>query len=111
LRVDLEVPLGDANDGLEKLLRHFEPFGIGNPAPLLATKGIRLGSAPRMIGQNGLKFALRDETTELEGVWWGVSHRMSEWSATQVVDVAYRLERDLWRDTSRLVARLADIRG
>src|SRR5688572_841130 len=110
LRVDLEVPLGDANDSLEKLLRHFEPFGIGNPAPLLATRGIRLGSAPRVIGQNGLKFALRDETTELEGVWWGVSHRAAEWSATQVVDVAYRLERDLWRDTSRLVARLADIR-
>ena len=34
-----------------------------------------------------------------------------EWKATQVVDVAYRLERDLWRDTSRLVARLCDIRG
>ncbi len=111
LRVDLEVPLGEANDALERLLRHFEPFGIGNPAPLLVTRGIRLASPPRVIGQNGLKFALRDATTELEGVWWGVSHRAAEWSATQVVDVAYRLERDLWRDTSRLVARLADIRG
>lgn len=110
LRVDLEVPLGEANDTLERLLRHFEPFGIGNPAPLLATRGIRLASPPRVIGQNGLKFALRDATTELEGVWWGVSHRATEWTATQVVDVAYRLERDLWRDTSRLVARLADIR-
>ena len=110
LRVDLEVPLGEANDALERLLRHFEPFGIGNPAPLLATRGIRLASAPRTIGQNGLKFALRDATTELEGVWWGVSHRAAEWTATQVVDVAYKLERDLWRDTSRLVARLADIR-
>lgn len=110
LRVDLELPLAEANDTLERMLRHFEPFGIGNPAPLLATRAIRLASAPRVIGQNGLKFALRDETTELEGVWWGVSHRAAEWSATQVVDVAYRLERDLWRDTSRLVARLADIR-
>jgi single-stranded-DNA-specific exonuclease len=110
LRVDLEVPLADANDSLERLLRHFEPFGIGNPAPLLATRGVRLASAPRVIGQNGLKFALRDATTELEGVWWGVAHRAAEWSATQEVDVAYRLERDLWRDTSRLVARLADIR-
>jgi single-stranded-DNA-specific exonuclease len=111
LRVDLEIPLAEANDSLERLLRHFEPFGIGNPAPLLVTRGIRLASAPRMIGQNGLKFALRDSTTELEGVWWGVSHRAAEWSATQVVDVAYRLERDLWKDTSRLVARTADIRG
>jgi len=111
LRVDLEVPLGEANDSLERLLKHFEPFGIGNPAPLLATRGIRLASTPRMIGQNGLKFALRDESTELEGVWWGVSHRAAEWRATQVVDVAYRLERDLWKDTSRLVARLCDVRG
>ena len=111
LRVDLEVPLGDANDSLERLLRHFEPFGIGNPAPLLATRGIRLAATPRVIGQNGLKFALRDEATELEGVWWGVSHRAAEWRATQVVDVAYRLERDLWKDTSRLVARLCDVRG
>ena len=111
LRVDLEVPLCDANDSLERLLRHFEPFGLGNPAPLLATRGLKLACAPRVIGQNGLKFALRDATTELEGVWWGVSHRVAEWNATQVVDVAYRLERDLWKDTSRLVARLADVRG
>lgn len=110
LRVDLEIPLSEANDALERLLRHFEPFGLGNPAPLLATRGIRLASAPRVIGQNGLKFSLRDATTELEGVWWGVSHRAAEWTATQQVDVAYRLERDLWRDTSRLVARLCDIR-
>lgn len=110
LRVDLELPLGEANDSLERLLRHFEPFGLGNPAPLLATSGIKLAAPPRVIGQNGLKFAMRDSTTELEGVWWGVSHRAEEWKATQTVDVAYRLERDLWRDTSRLVARLADIR-
>jgi single-stranded-DNA-specific exonuclease len=110
LRVDLEVPLSDANDSLEKLLRHFEPFGIGNPAPLLATKGITLGAAPRVIGGSGLKFSLRDSTTELEGVWWGVAHRAAEWSATQKVDIAYRLDRDFWRDTSRLVARLCDIR-
>jgi single-stranded-DNA-specific exonuclease len=111
LRVDLELPLAEANDSLERLLRHFEPFGLGNPAPLLATRGVRLASTPRVIGQNGLKFALRDASTELEGVWWGVAHRQAEWTATQTVDVAYRLERDLWRDTSRLVARLADIRG
>lgn len=111
LRIDLELPLSEANDGLERLLRHFEPFGLGNPAPLLATRGVRLATAPRVIGQNGLKFALRDETTELEGIWWGVAHRLPEWRAAQAVDVAYRLERDLFRDSARLVARLADVRG
>jgi single-stranded-DNA-specific exonuclease len=110
MRLDLELPLADANDGLERLLRHFEPFGIGNPAPLLATRGARLAAAPRVIGQNGLKFRLRDDSCELEGVWWGVSHRAAEWPAGSTVDVAFRLERDMYRDTARLVARLADLR-
>ena len=34
LRVDLELPLAEATEDLEKLLRHLEPFGIGNPGPL-----------------------------------------------------------------------------
>jgi single-stranded-DNA-specific exonuclease len=110
MRLDLELPLADANDGLERLLRHFEPFGIGNPAPLLATRGARLAAAPRVIGQNGLKFRLRDDSCELEGVWRGVSPRAAEWPAGSTVDVAFRLERDMYRDTARLVARLADLR-
>jgi single-stranded-DNA-specific exonuclease len=110
LRLDLELPLAEANEGLERLLRHFEPFGIGNPAPLLATRGARLAAAPRVIGQNGLKFRLRDDTCELEGVWWGAAHRAAEWPAGSTVDVAFRLERDMYRDTARLVARLADLR-
>jgi len=110
MRVDLELPLGDVNDGLERLLRHFEPFGVGNPAPLLASRGTRVVAAPRVIGQNGLKFRLRDESIELEAVWWGAAHRAAEWPAGSVVDAAYRLERDMYRDASRLVARLADLR-
>ena len=110
LRLDLELPLSEANEALERLLRHFEPFGIGNPAPLLATRGARLAAAPRAIGQNGLKFRLRDASCELEGIWWGVAHRAPEWPAGCTVDVAFRLERDMYRDTARLVARLADLR-
>jgi len=109
MRIDLELPLSDANDALERLLRHFEPFGVGNPAPLLATRGAMLAAAPRVIGQNGLKLRLRDERTELEGVWWGAAHRAGEWAAGSRVDVAYRLERDMYRDAARLIARVADI--
>jgi single-stranded-DNA-specific exonuclease len=110
MRIDLELPLSQANDGLERLLRHFEPFGVGNPAPLLATRGARVVDPPRVIGQSGLKFRLRHEATELEAVWWGTAHRAAEWPAGATVDAAFRLERDMYRDTSRLVARLADLR-
>ncbi len=110
MSIDLEIALSEANEELEKLLRHFEPFGIGNPAPILAARGARMAAPPRVIGQDGLRFRLRDADRELEGVWWGVAHRAGEWPTGTCVDVAFRLERDLYRGNSRLVARVADIR-
>ncbi|HSA57036.1 MAG TPA: single-stranded-DNA-specific exonuclease RecJ [Gemmatimonadaceae bacterium] len=110
LRVDLEVPLLRVNEDLETLLRHFEPYGIGNPAPVLVSRGVKVSVPPRLVGENGVKFRLADGPAELEGVWWAAADRAPEFPAGSAVDIAYRLERDVYRGTSRLVARLADVR-
>ena len=34
MEIDLEVGIDRVDDKLEKLLRHFEPFGVGNPTPV-----------------------------------------------------------------------------
>jgi single-stranded-DNA-specific exonuclease len=110
LRVDLEVPLESASDSMERLLRHFEPCGVGNPAPLLASRGVRIVGEPRIVGQNGLKLRLESGHSELEAIWWGAAERASELADGAVVDVAFRLEQDVYYDRARLVARLADVR-
>ncbi len=38
-RVDLVVDLGDMNPDLERLCRHLEPCGMGNPAPVFGARG------------------------------------------------------------------------
>jgi single-stranded-DNA-specific exonuclease len=110
MRVDLEIAIEDANADLESLLRHFEPFGMGNPSPVLVARGVRLAGAPRTVGQDGLKLRLRTADGELEAIGWGMGARAGEFRDGLAVDVAFRLERDEWNGTSRLVAKLADVR-
>ena len=111
LRVDLEVDLSDITPGFEALLRHLEPCGVGNPAPMLVTRGVRLAAPPRIVGKDGLKLRLETEAGEpLEALGWSLGSRIRELDQSRPLDIAYRLERDEYQGVSRLQARLSDFR-
>jgi single-stranded-DNA-specific exonuclease len=111
LRVDMEVDLADITPGFEGLLRHLEPCGMGNPSPMLVTRGVRLAAPPRTVGQGGLKLRIDTPTGEpLEALGWSLGSRIGEIDMTRPMDIAYRLERDEYQGVSRLQAKLADFR-
>ncbi|MEP6507336.1 MAG: single-stranded-DNA-specific exonuclease RecJ [Gemmatimonadales bacterium] len=109
VKIDMEIEIGGANHELEKMLRHFEPFGIGNPTPVLVSREVALAAPPRLVGQDGLKLRLKTDAGELEAIGWGLADRIAEFDVTKKVDIAFRLERDEYRGESRLQARIADI--
>lgn len=111
IRVDLEVSIDGMDERLESLFRHFEPFGIGNPTPVLLARNVTLTAPPRTIGRDGLKLVLGMGTGSLEAIGWGLASRAGEFQPGGTVDVAFRLERDEYRGESRLQARIADIRA
>jgi single-stranded-DNA-specific exonuclease len=111
LRVDLQVELSDLTPGFESLLRHLEPCGVGNPAPVLLTRGVRLAAPPRTVGRGGLKLRIDTESGEpLEAIGWSLGARIRELDESRPFDMVYRLERDEYQGVSRLQARLADFR-
>ncbi|MHB0948611.1 MAG: single-stranded-DNA-specific exonuclease RecJ [Gemmatimonadaceae bacterium] len=110
LRVDLEVPLDDVTGDLELLLRHLEPCGAGNPAPVLVTRGVQLVDRPRTVGRTGLRLRFATSAGELGAIGWDMAARAGELSAGVPLDIAFRLERDEWNGESRLQARLLDFR-
>jgi single-stranded-DNA-specific exonuclease len=110
LRVDLELPLAEATDDLEKLLRHMEPFGIGNPGPLFVAKDVRIATNATKIGANGVKFSVETPQGTLETVGWGLSERSGELRAGANIDIAYKLERNEFRGRSTLQLGLMDFR-
>ena len=111
LRIDLEIPFCEATDELESMLRHMEPCGVGNPSPLLVSRGVTVAAPPRTIGKDGLKLLLHDDGRELVALGWGMAARGRELDVGMSIDVAYRLERDDYMGRSRVQARLADFRG
>ena len=110
LRVDPELAHDDANDELEALLRHLEPCGVGNPSPLIVSRGVTVAAPPRVVGKDGLKLVLHGGARELVALGWGMAPRGRELEVGATIDVAYRLERDEWNGESRIQARLADFR-
>lgn len=110
LRIDAEVPLASVDESLERLLRRFEPFGVGNPAPLLCTTGVSVSAAPRRIGSDGLRFAVETGAASLEAIGWGLAPRARELDPRHPVDLVFRLERDDYRGLSRLQLKVADLR-
>jgi single-stranded-DNA-specific exonuclease len=111
VRVDLEVSIDDVTGDLEKMLRHFEPFGVGNPAPALLARGVRLAGPPRAVAETGVKLRFAQATGELDAVAWGAVHRLPELTAADAgFDVVFRVERDEWQGVSRLQAKVTDFR-
>ena len=110
LRVDMEVALSDLTPGFEALLRHLEPCGMGNPSPMLVTRGVRLAAPPKVVGQGGLKLRLSTDEGTLDAIGWSLGARIGEIHVNRPIDIAYRLERDEYQGVSRLQARLSDFR-
>jgi single-stranded-DNA-specific exonuclease len=110
LHIDLEVSLDDVTPNLEAILRHLEPCGVGNPAPVLVARQVRLAGGPKLVGQNGLKLRLATSRGEFVVIGWDMAARAAEVPAARPFDVAFRLERDEWNGEYRLQGRLADFR-
>ena len=110
LRVDAEIELDQETLGLDVMLRHFEPFGVGNPSPVFAARNVTVAGAVRVVGKDGLKLTLVGTTgTQLEAIGWGMAALAPSIRAGSALDVAFRLERDEYNGVSRLQARLADV--
>src|SRR5260370_42485192 len=66
-RVDIELPLASVGPDLERLIRHLEPCGAGNPAPVFGVRNARAVGA-RRVGTNHLRFTLDDGSAGLPAV-------------------------------------------
>ncbi|HVH38850.1 MAG TPA: single-stranded-DNA-specific exonuclease RecJ [Gemmatimonadaceae bacterium] len=110
LRTDLELPLHEADELFERAQRHLEPFGVGNPGPVLVSHGVRLKAGARKIGTDGVKVAFAKGEGMIEAVGWGMASRAATLVAGAVVDIAYRLDVNEYNGRRTLQLVLQDFR-
>ncbi len=104
-RVDLVLGLGDVNEELEKLCRHLEPCGMGNPGPVFGARGVRLDGI-RRVGSNHLKATLAAPDGRLSAIGFGWADRAPKVAS---LDVAFRLEQNEWQGQTSLQARILSL--
>jgi single-stranded-DNA-specific exonuclease len=109
VRVDLEVELHHATEELARMLRHAGPFGMGNATPVFAARGVGVVGAPRVVGQNHLKVTLGAHGHTLEAIGFGMGERAGGF--TGPIDVAFRLEENVWNGRTSVQAKLVDVRA
>jgi single-stranded-DNA-specific exonuclease len=107
ISIDSEVSLPELTWDLLGWIKKMEPFGQGNPAPILAARGLRV-SSKRSVGKDGshLKLALTDGQTRFDAIAFHQGPR--EASLPPVVDVAFSLEENEYYG-KQLQMRILDI--
>lgn len=103
-RIDLEVSLLELTDELERLCRHLEPCGMGNPAPVFGVRGIGF-TRRQVVGDNHLRGTLERDGGSLSAIAFQQADRLS-WLGDDPVDAAFRLEQNEYRGIPSLQARV-----
>ncbi len=108
-RVDIELDLKDATDDLERLIRHLEPCGMGNPGPVFLARDARLVNWS-YVGQKAehLRGFLKGEGGGVAAIGFQFADRVT-WLGKDPIDAAFRLERHEFRGQNYLQARLVGL--
>ncbi len=112
-RVDAVLEIGELTGELERALRALEPTGLGNPGAVFGLTGLTLAAAPRRMGEQHVRLAVRDGTGVLPVVGFGMRETVEETlrSSTGPYRAAIRLERDTWEGRDRVEGRLVAFAG
>ena len=110
LEIDAEVGPAQLTPALVDELDRLEPTGFGNPQPLLLWRAARVRDR-RRVGRGGAHLRLRltaGAGGALDAIGFGLGERGV--GLPELVDLAFRPERNRWNGRSRLQLNLQDIR-
>jgi single-stranded-DNA-specific exonuclease len=84
LTIDAEVPLAALTPGLVQALGQLEPYGAGNPAPLLLAGGLQIVGQPAKMGnERHLSFRVLQHGKDFRAVAFGMADRLDELMSAQ----------------------------
>ena len=105
LNVDAEAEPGEVTLELAFELKKLEPFGAGNPEPVLIMRGLAVLER-RVVGEGHLRLRLG-----LDGyVFNAIAFRMADRDTTGKIDVAFFPEINEWKGSTSLQLRIKDLR-
>ncbi len=80
LTIDAEVPLSALTTGLMQAMDQLEPYGAGNPPPLLLADRLQIVGEPKKVGggERHLSFKVRQGSKEMRTIAFAMADRAGE---------------------------------
>lgn len=109
LKIDSEVSLIEVNHNLIREISMLEPFGFGNPEPILGAKMLNV-SNPRIVGNNHLKVLLKQKDVAIDAVGFNMGDFTEEIASAGLIDAAFIPMINEWNGGCNLQINLKAIR-
>jgi single-stranded-DNA-specific exonuclease len=111
LVLDAEVLLGELTTRLVEEIDGLEPYGVGNPRPLLLAERVRLVGPPKVMGekQNHLRLRLAQGPLTMTAIGWNLAARAAELVPGATCSVAFTPEINEWNGYREVRLEIKDI--
>ncbi|MBQ3518258.1 MAG: single-stranded-DNA-specific exonuclease RecJ [Clostridia bacterium] len=91
-------------------LQDLEPFGAGNPAPLFGLFGMEIDSIKGMGNNRHLRLVLSRNGAHITAVQFGMSPDDFAYKKGDLVDLAVRIDKNIYMGETRVSIQIRDIR-
>ncbi|MDX2080227.1 MAG: single-stranded-DNA-specific exonuclease RecJ [Terrimicrobiaceae bacterium] len=108
LRLHAELPLHEFGEDVLEAQQSLEPFGTGNPQPILFARGLAPLAAPKVLKEKHLRFDFPAGRQRIQAIFFnGAAHDLPRppW------DVAYLVERNEFNGRVSAQMQIVDIRS
>jgi single-stranded-DNA-specific exonuclease len=97
LSIDAEVGLQEIDDTLLQFIERLEPFGEGNPQPVLLARGVEVAGTPTLVGRERqhLRLTFRQGDILLRGIGFAMGERLAQAKAGRL-DIVFSPQRHVW---------------
>ena len=112
LDIDAEVPLGTLTLSTVEKIDQLEPYGIGNPQPLLLAERLTVVGEAKTMGdaKNHLSFRVGQGDTTLRAVAWNMANRAAELRPGASCAVLFRPSINEWNGRRNVQLEVKDFR-
>jgi single-stranded-DNA-specific exonuclease len=109
--IDAEVPLGMLSVKLVEELDQLEPYGLGNPKPILAASGVRILGEPKVVGErkNHVQLRFRHENAVVKAIAWNAAERFKSLAPDTLCSVAFHPSINEWNNRRDVQLEIRDI--
>lgn len=109
IRIDLEIRFEDLTPQFLRELSLLEPYGAGNPKPVLMTRLVRSKRGPERLGSDGLRWWVTDGRLTFEAHWRARGQEVL-FPEGEPYDIVYSPKLKSWDGIESVILEIRDVR-